>query len=142
MHLFTILLTAAVGIISGGIGSLMGYSFGNGSDIIDSPLSNLMDNAAIVVELVLWIPNLSLSVRRLHDEDRRGWGCVCLAAALLPLQGWWITGGTALVTVFWQSVTCSPNASRSLYHWLIPYWMLSDSRCCNQHRWVAALFGV
>lgn len=25
---------------------------------------------------------------------------VCLAAALLPLQGWWITGGTALVTVF------------------------------------------
>lgn len=24
----------------------------------------------------------------------------CLAAALLPLQGWWITGGTALVTVF------------------------------------------
>lgn len=100
MHLFTILLTAAVGIISGGIGSLMGYSFGNGSDIIDSPLSNLMDNAAIVVELVLWIPNLSLSVRRLHDEDRRGWGCVCLAATLLPLQGWWITGGTALVTVF------------------------------------------
>ena len=98
--MFTILLTAAVGIISGGIGSLMGYSFGNGSDIIDSPLSNLMDNAAIVVELVLWIPNLSLSVRRLHDEDRRGWGCVCLAAALLPLQGWWITGGTALVTVF------------------------------------------
>lgn len=51
--MFTILLTAAVGIISGGIGSLMGYSFGNGSDIIDSPLSNLMDNAAIVVELVL-----------------------------------------------------------------------------------------
>lgn len=25
---------------------------------------------------------------------------VCLAAALLLLQGWWITGGTALVTVF------------------------------------------
>ena len=25
---------------------------------------------------------------------------VCLAAALLPLQGWWIAGGTALVTVF------------------------------------------
>ena len=25
---------------------------------------------------------------------------VCLAAALLPLQGWWITGGTVLVTVF------------------------------------------
>ena len=25
---------------------------------------------------------------------------VCLAAVLLPLQGWWITGGTALVTVF------------------------------------------
>ena len=25
---------------------------------------------------------------------------VCLAAALLPLQGWWITGGAALVTVF------------------------------------------
>lgn len=73
--MFTILLTAAVGIISGGIGSLMGYSFGNGSDIIDSPLSNLMDNAAIVVELVLWIPNLSLSVRRVHDENRRGWGC-------------------------------------------------------------------
>lgn len=72
VHLFTILLTAAVGIISGGIGSLIGYSFGNGSDIIDSPLSNLMDNAAIVVELVLWIPNLSLSVRRVHDENRRG----------------------------------------------------------------------
>lgn len=95
--MFTILLTAAVGIISGGIGSLMGYSFGNGSDIIDSPLSNLMDNAAIVVELVLWIPNLSLSVRRLHDENRRGWGlrfvwprlcCLCKVGGLLVALRW------------------------------------------------------
>lgn len=93
VHLFTILLTAAVGIISGGIGSLMGYSFGNGSDIIDSPLSNLMDNAAIVVELVLWIPNLSLSVRRLHDENRRGWGCGLSgrgsAASARLVDYWW-----------------------------------------------------
>jgi uncharacterized membrane protein YhaH (DUF805 family) len=93
VHLFTILLTAAVGIISVGIGSLMGYSFGNGSDIIDSPLSNLMDNAAIVVELVLWIPNLSLSVRRLHDENRRGWGCGLSgrgsAASARLVDYWW-----------------------------------------------------
>lgn len=71
----------------------MGYSFGNGSDIIDSPLSNLMDNAAIVVELVLWIPNLSLSVRRLHDENRRGWGCGLSgrgsAASARLVDYWW-----------------------------------------------------
>ena len=103
MHLFTILLTAAVGIISGGIGSLMGYSFGNGSDIIDSPLSNLMDNAASVVELVLWIPNLSLSVRRLHDEDRRGWGCGLSgrgsAASARLVDYWWHCVGNGVLAV-------------------------------------------
>lgn len=103
VHLFTILLTAAVGIISGGIGSLMGYSFGNGSDIIDSPLSNLMDNAAIVVELVLWIPNLSLSVRRLHDENRRGWGCGLSgrgsAASARLVDYWWHCVGNGVLAV-------------------------------------------
>ena len=73
VYLFTLLLTVAVCVIAGGIGSLMGYSFGTGPDAIDSPLSDVIDNAAIVAELVLWLPNLSLSVRRLHDENRRGW---------------------------------------------------------------------
>lgn len=38
-----------------------------------------------IVTLVLFIPSLSVSVRRLHDIDRTGWW---LLLGLIPILGW------------------------------------------------------
>jgi hypothetical protein len=52
-----------------------------------SPLSSVFD-------LLTFLPGLSVSVRRLHDLDRRGWW---LLIALIPL-----IGGIVLIVVFCQ----------------------------------------
>jgi uncharacterized membrane protein YhaH (DUF805 family) len=51
-----------------------------------------------VASLALFLPNLAVSVRRLHDVDRSGW---FLLLALIPLIGaivllvWFVSRGTA-----------------------------------------------
>ncbi|WP_140494461.1 DUF805 domain-containing protein [Bifidobacterium sp. UTBIF-78] len=79
--LFNILVVGAVGVAAYGVGELIGVSDTAGTKYGSSPLDDFMDNAAALAQLVLFIPNLSLAVRRLHDENRRGWW-VLLPAAL------------------------------------------------------------
>lgn len=43
------------------------------SFINSSQIDEIAYNLASALQLVLFLPNLSLSVRRLHDENRRGW---------------------------------------------------------------------
>ncbi len=55
--------------------------------------SNVFNGIAVPIATALvFIPHLSLSIRRLHDQNRRGWW---LLATLLPyvgllLYGWWM----------------------------------------------------
>ena len=79
--LFNILVVGAVGVAAYGVGELIGVSDTAGAKYGSSPLDDFMDNVAAFAQLVLFIPNLSLAVRRLHDENRRGWW-VLLPAAL------------------------------------------------------------
>lgn len=43
------------------------------------------DYALTISELGLWLPDLAVLVRRLHDTDRSGWWCL---VGVIPLIGW------------------------------------------------------
>lgn len=71
--LFTVLVVLAVGALAGGVAALLGMRFDIDANLEDSPVGMVIDQATTIAQLVLCIPSLSLSVRRLHDENRRGW---------------------------------------------------------------------
>ncbi|MBT1173502.1 DUF805 domain-containing protein [Bifidobacterium sp. MA2] len=50
----------------------------------DSPLDELAGNVGLAIQLLFFIPTISLSVRRLHDQNRSGWW---LLLAILPQAG-------------------------------------------------------
>lgn len=54
-----------------------------------------------VFSLISFIPNLAVSVRRLHDQDKSGW---LLLLLLVPLFGWF-----ALFVLFCLDGTRGPN---------------------------------
>ena len=41
-----------------------------------------------VVAAVLFVPNLAVTVRRLHDTNRTGWWILLSAVSWIPLVGW------------------------------------------------------
>ncbi|KAB8287077.1 hypothetical protein DSM100688_1852 [Bifidobacterium ramosum] len=70
--LFGVIVAAATGIAAYGIGSAIGLN-GDGDTFSDTPLYDFVSNAVMVAQIILFLPNLSLSIRRLHDENLRGW---------------------------------------------------------------------
>ena len=57
-------VTTVIGTVAG-----VGYEGGAGGG---SPLDTLVDDVSIIVMLLLLIPTITLSIRRLHDTNRRG----------------------------------------------------------------------
>jgi uncharacterized membrane protein YhaH (DUF805 family) len=62
--------------------ALFSLLVGIASSIVDAAIGSQILN--IVVSLGLLLPNLSVSIRRLHDTDRTGWW---ILIALIPLIG-------------------------------------------------------
>lgn len=70
--LFCAIVAAIVVVAAMGIGIAAGVSDVAGGTDGESPLDAVADNAATVVQLLLFIPIVTLSVRRLHDANRSG----------------------------------------------------------------------
>ena len=87
--LFNVLTTAVAAVLD-----LMLFG-GEGSFLGGSPLETLWS-------LILLLPNLAVTVRRLHDTGRVGWW---LLIGLVPVIGW-------IVLLFWmvQRGDAGPNA--------------------------------
>ncbi|NMM93541.1 DUF805 domain-containing protein [Bifidobacterium oedipodis] len=64
-YLFQILVTVVVVAIGAGLDAAIGMAQSD-----DGPFTSVF---TIVIMMVLCVPNLSLGVRRLHDENLRGW---------------------------------------------------------------------
>ncbi|NMM98468.1 DUF805 domain-containing protein [Bifidobacterium olomucense] len=75
-QLLFILLNMGFAYAAYGIGMLMGISNAGSDGVFGSPLDDFANNAQLVPQALLFVSNLSLSVRRLHDENRRGWWVV------------------------------------------------------------------
>ncbi|MBT1170537.1 DUF805 domain-containing protein [Bifidobacterium sp. SO4] len=71
--LFTLVLSAVLGVAAYGIGLAIGLSGAEDSFMLSSPLDGFISNATIIAQLAMLVPTISLSIRRLHDENRRGW---------------------------------------------------------------------
>jgi uncharacterized membrane protein YhaH (DUF805 family) len=65
------------------------------ADLIGNVFSGI---AVPIVTVLLFIPHLSLSIRRLHDQNRRGWWLLVTGLPYVGfvLYGWWMSQpGTA-----------------------------------------------
>lgn len=58
--------------------------------------------APIVLSLLLFLPSLAVSIRRLHDIGRSGWWVLI---ALLPVIGW-------ILLIYWH---CKPGVAANSY---------------------------
>ncbi|NEG55894.1 DUF805 domain-containing protein [Bifidobacterium platyrrhinorum] len=77
--------------------TVISWLTGHPSDLMSGTLSEgntWPDMALLITQLVLWLPNLSLSVRRLHDENLRGWWM------LLPVGLQIVAVGAVFVAIF------------------------------------------
>ena len=76
---------------------LFGIIVGGIANIVDYGLFHHAAVFAFLIELLLFLPNIAVQVRRLHDLDRTGWW---LWIFLVPLVGailllvWFCTRGT------------------------------------------------
>lgn len=70
--LFCMIVASIVVVAAMGIGIAAGVSDAAGGADGESPLDTIADNAATVAQLLLFIPTITLSVRRLHDANRSG----------------------------------------------------------------------
>ena len=69
--LFAVIVDAVSIGVTTAIGTAAGVSYKGGAGG-GSPLDTLLDDVSIIVMLVLLIPTITLSIRRLHDTNRRG----------------------------------------------------------------------
>lgn len=74
-YLFQVLVAFVVVSIGAGLDSAIGVKESD-----DGPFTSVL---TIVIMMVLCIPNLSLGVRRLHDENLRGWWIMIPAMLML-----------------------------------------------------------
>ena len=81
--LFVVLLHISIGIVDGALPEVT-WGYAPRVEMMGGPLS-------LTTSMVLLLPNLSVSVRRLHDIDRSGWWFLIL---LIPIIG-------ALVLIYW-----------------------------------------
>lgn len=73
---------------------ILGLAFGE-----DSPASNIM---VTIFYLIMLVPNLSVSVRRLHDIDKSGW---YMFLSLIPLIG-------GLILLVWALMDSEPGENQ------------------------------
>ena len=73
---------------------ILGLAFGE-----DSPASNIM---VTIFYLIMLVPNLSVSVRRLHDIGKSGWW---LFIGLIPLVG-------SLLLLVWSLMDSEPGENQ------------------------------
>lgn len=73
---------------------ILGLAFGE-----DSPASNIM---VTIFYLIMLVPNLSVSVRRLHDIGKSGWW---LFIGLIPLIG-------SLLLLVWSFMDSEPDENQ------------------------------
>ena len=107
-QLFMLIALVAVGLVANVVASAFGVSdpagpvgsFSEGvadgmagKESASTPLTDIVTSSMAVAQLVLFLPGLSLSIRRLHDENLRGWWF--LAPLGVILAG--IIGGVGLV---------------------------------------------
>lgn len=107
-QLFMLIALVAVGLVANVVASAFGVSdpagpvgsfsegFADGvagKESAGTPLTDIVTFSMAVAQLVLFLPGLSLSIRRLHDENLRGWWF--LAPLGVILAG--IIGGAGLV---------------------------------------------
>jgi uncharacterized membrane protein YhaH (DUF805 family) len=79
--LFNILFSIAATILDNMYGTTYVVDYGYGIESESGYINNLYS-------LIMFVPGLSASVRRLHDVDKSGW---FLLIALIPVIGWiWI----------------------------------------------------
>ena len=92
--LFVVLLHISIGIVDGALPEVT-WGYAPRVEMMGGPLS-------LTTSMVLLLPNLSVSVRRLHDIDRSGWWILIL---LIPIIG-------ALVLLYWMTRTGTDSANR------------------------------
>lgn len=73
---------------------ILGLAFGE-----DSPASNIM---VTIFYLIMLVPNLSVSVRRLHDIGKSGW---YMFLSLIPLIG-------GLILLIWSLMDSEPGENQ------------------------------
>lgn len=73
---------------------ILGLAFGE-----DSPASNIM---VTIFYLIMLVPNLSVSVRRLHDIGKSGW---YIFLSLIPLIG-------GLILLIWSLMDSEPGENQ------------------------------
>ena len=73
---------------------ILGLAFGE-----DSPASNIM---VTILYLIMLVPNLSVSVRRLHDIGKSGW---YMFLSLIPLIG-------GLILLVWALMDSEPGENQ------------------------------
>ena len=92
--LFMVLLNIATGIVDAAfIAPTLGFE--PYEELAGQPLS-------LLVGLALLLPNISVSVRRLHDIDRSGWWYLII---LIPFIG-------VLVVIYWAVQTGTSGSNR------------------------------
>ncbi len=76
--------------------------------VIVDVVANVVDAAAgtsllgVIIGLALFLPNLAVSVRRLHDIDRSGWWVLL---GLIPVVGW-------VIVIVWACTRGTPGPNR------------------------------
>lgn len=93
-YLFTLIIGWALGVP----GAIMNFKV-----IMDGgiPVTNIFTILANIANLVMLLPSLGLTFRRLHDTGRSGWN-ICWS--LLPIVGWII-----LIVYLCQESQMAPN---------------------------------
>ena len=81
------------------ISFVIGFTFGVIAGILDMPA---LDNLTYLWSLVVFIPGLAVSVRRLHDIGRSGWW---LLLSLIPLVG-------SIILIIWCCFDSQPGANQ------------------------------
>lgn len=81
--LFQLIVSILIGLFLGRSDGWLYPGYAGYTTVVDWP-GALVQNLFVLANL---IPNLAVSVRRLHDQDRSGW---LLLLLLVPVAGWFV----------------------------------------------------
>jgi len=67
--------------------------------LVDLVVSRLSTTVSVLALLALFVPNLAVGVRRMHDTGKSGW---YLLVGLIPIVGW-------IIVLVWLATEGDPN---------------------------------
>lgn len=70
--------------------------------LVDLVVSRLSNTVAVLALLALFVPNLAVGVRRMHDTGKSGW---YLLVGLIPIVGW-------IIVLVWLATEGDPNPNQ------------------------------